>query len=416
MRSGGIPISRTANSYCPEDHRTRRWMCEWTRRSTAAFLGTEIQEKSATWGVRRPGGLQERGEGQAEGLRPRDDGVVLPAPAERDEGERQAGRQLPVRPAARARHSLHVEAVDHVRLEALLVQRHAGPPVRGLQLLQLGDRGAPPAPHHRQRLHRTPAGRGLSHGSVDATLAPGTATNGLDGASSRRPNRRYRVGLILEEALGHQTHAKNLQLAVPRDPEIEAAWGLIPFEVDGFAARLPLYGSNWTVRAGLRARRHLAAMEREGPLDALFIHTQVPAVLALDWVRRVPTVVSLDATPLQYDALGASYGHSAGPRWLERLKWRMNRAVFQGARHLVAWSEWARRGLAEGYGIDAGRVTVIPPGTHVSAWTRPTPRRSAWWADAGPVRRRRRASEREGRCCWRPFTRCAGLCRWSWTW
>jgi glycosyltransferase involved in cell wall biosynthesis len=201
-------------------------------------------------------------------------------------------------------------------------------------------------------------------------------------ASSRTRNRRYRVGLVLEEALGHRTHAQNLQLAVPRDPEVEAAWGLIPFEVDGFAARLPLYGSNWTVRAGIRARRHLAAMERKGPLDALFVHTQVPAVLAPDWVRRVPTVVSLDATPLQYDSLGASYEHAAGPRWLERLKWRMNRAVFRRARRLVAWSEWARRGLAEGYGVDAGRVTVIPPGTHVSAWTSPTARR----LHAGPMR------------------------------
>lgn len=197
-----------------------------------------------------------------------------------------------------------------------------------------------------------------------------------------RPNRQYRVGLILEEALGHQTYAQNLRLEVPLDKGIQAAWGLIPFEVDGFAARLPLYGSNWTVRAGLRARRHLAAMEREGPLDALFIHTQVPAVLALDWVRRLPTVVSLDATPLQYDSLGDSYGHATGPRWLERLKWRLNRAVFQGARHLVAWNEWARRGLAEGYGVDAGRVTVIHPGTHLSTWKSPAPRRSS----GGPMR------------------------------
>jgi glycosyltransferase involved in cell wall biosynthesis len=184
----------------------------------------------------------------------------------------------------------------------------------------------------------------------------------------------YRVGMIVEQALGHRTHAENLQRAVPQDPEIEAVWGLIPWEVGGLAARLPLYGSNWTVRAGLRARRHLTRMARSGRLEALFFHTQVPAVLALDWVRRVPTVVSLDATPLQYDALGASYGHATGPAGLERLKWRLNRAVFHSAGHLVAWSDWARRGLGEGYGVDAGRVTVIPPGTHVGEWARPAPR------------------------------------------
>lgn len=184
----------------------------------------------------------------------------------------------------------------------------------------------------------------------------------------------YRVGLIVEEALGHRTHAQNLRRSVPMDPEIAPAWGPIPFEVDGLAARLPLYGSNWTVRAGLRARRLLSGMARAGPLDALFIHTQVPAVLALDWVRRIPTVVSLDATPLQYDALGASYGHATGPEGLERIKWRLNRAVFRSAGHLIAWSEWTRRGLAEGYGVDERRVSVIPPGTHVSAWARPSVR------------------------------------------
>lgn len=183
-----------------------------------------------------------------------------------------------------------------------------------------------------------------------------------------------RVGFIIEQALGHRTHAQNLREAVPRDPEIDAVWGLIPFEVEGVAARLPVYGSNWTVRAGVRARRHLARVAAGGPLEALFVHTQVPAVLCLDWLRRVPAVVSLDATPLQYDALGASYGHSAGASWLEGLKWRLNRAVFQRARHLVAWSEWARTGLAEGYGVDPARVTVLPPGTQVEAWKRPVPR------------------------------------------
>jgi glycosyltransferase involved in cell wall biosynthesis len=192
----------------------------------------------------------------------------------------------------------------------------------------------------------------------------------------------FRVGMIVEGALGHRTHAQNLQRAVQGYPEIDAVFGVIPWEVEGLAARLPLYGTNWTVRAGVRARRLLADMTRARPLDALFIHTQVPAVLALDWVRRLPTVVSLDATPLQYDALGGPYGHEPGPGWLEGLKWRLNRAVFRRASHLIAWSEWARRGLAEGYGIDASRVVVIPPGTQVNAWTRPSgqPRGS------GPVR------------------------------
>jgi glycosyltransferase involved in cell wall biosynthesis len=193
---------------------------------------------------------------------------------------------------------------------------------------------------------------------------------------------RLRIGFIVEQALGHRTHAGNLQQAITGDSELEPVWGLIPYEVGGWAARIPLFRSNWTVRAGLRARRQLASMARGGRLRSLFIHTQVPAVLVPDWVRSVPTVVSLDATPLQYDELGAVYAHTTGPARLERVKWRLNRAVFDGARHLVTWSRWTRNGLAEGYGVDPKRVTVIPPGVHTRDWTRPEVRRD----HGGPVR------------------------------
>jgi glycosyltransferase involved in cell wall biosynthesis len=184
----------------------------------------------------------------------------------------------------------------------------------------------------------------------------------------------YRVGFVIEQDLGHRTHSENLREAVPQDRQIDAVWGPIPFEADGFAARLPVYSTNWTVRAGLRTRRAVAAMTRGTPLDALFIHTQVPAVLALDWVRHIPTVISLDATPIQFDQLGSAYGHRTGPAWLERLKWRMNRAVLHAARHLVAWSRWAEHGVVDQYGVPSERVTVIPPGVHTGDWARPEPR------------------------------------------
>ena len=63
---------------------------------------------------------------------------------------------------------------------------------------------------------------------------------------------------------------------------------------------------------------------REDPLDALFVHTQVPAVLLGRWMRRIPTVVSLDATPLQYDELGHVYSHGVGPPRIEQAKHALN--------------------------------------------------------------------------------------------
>ena len=184
----------------------------------------------------------------------------------------------------------------------------------------------------------------------------------------------YQLGFVLEQALGHVTHTKNLQANIPRDPEVQAHWALVPFEVQGLAARVPIYKSNWTVRAGLRARRAVARLARTTRLDALFFHTQVPAILATDWLRRLPGIVSLDATPLQYDQLGAFYQHAQGPVWLERVKWGLNRDCYHAARQLVTWSEWAKRSLINDYEVPANKITVIPPGVNVAEWVAPTPR------------------------------------------
>jgi glycosyltransferase involved in cell wall biosynthesis len=113
----------------------------------------------------------------------------------------------------------------------------------------------------------------------------------------------------------------------------------------------------------------------------MFVHTQVPAVLLGPWMRRVPTVVSIDATPEQYDELGEFYAHVRGPALVERFKHRMNRRCFERAAHLVTWSEWARQGLVRKYGIHPDRITVIPPGVDIRQW-RPEPSP----ASDGPVR------------------------------
>jgi glycosyltransferase involved in cell wall biosynthesis len=182
------------------------------------------------------------------------------------------------------------------------------------------------------------------------------------------------IGFIIEQALGHITHTKNLQANVPKDSTVDAHWGLIPYEVSGFAAKVPVYKSNWTVRAGLRARRVVGQLAKETPLDALFFHTQVPAVLATNWIKKIPSVVSLDATPKQYDSLGEFYAHQPGPAWLENLKWRRNRDCFREAKQLVTWSTWAKQGLIDEYEVPPDKITVIPPGVNSADWRCPTPR------------------------------------------
>lgn len=155
------------------------------------------------------------------------------------------------------------------------------------------------------------------------------------------------------------------------DAEIEAFWGLPAWNGSDRFGKIPLIGRNWTVQAGLQTRRALAAMRRKMQPDALFFHTQVTATLLPDWLKRFPSILSLDATPKQYDRLGAFYHHTPGPPWLEDAKWRLNRICFRLARHLVTWSEWARQGLVDEYGVPPEKISVIPPGVDTRLWSGP---------------------------------------------
>ena len=188
----------------------------------------------------------------------------------------------------------------------------------------------------------------------------------------------FHFGFIVEQTLGHVTHALNLKKHIAGDPTIEAEWGLPAWKQNGVTGRIPVLRSNWTLQAGLQSRAILRDLHhRSSKLDALFFHTQVTAVLSPDWLRRVPGIVSLDATPRQYDRLGAFYGHSTGPDWLENWKWRLNRDCFQLARHIITWSEWAKQGLVDEYEVPAEKISVIPPGVDLCAWANPEPATSS---------------------------------------
>lgn len=181
----------------------------------------------------------------------------------------------------------------------------------------------------------------------------------------------YRIAFVIEDVLGHITHGANLRSHVPEDPEVDPQWITLQYDVSGLGARLPVYRSNWTLRAGWMARRRLARLSRERRLDAAFFHTQVPATLSPGFIRRVPTVISVDATPRQYDELGSFYEHEVGPAALEGLKLRVARSRFRRARHVVAWSEWAKQGLVDQYGVPADKVSVISPGVNIDDWAAP---------------------------------------------
>ena len=186
----------------------------------------------------------------------------------------------------------------------------------------------------------------------------------------------YHIGFIIEQMLGHITHGKTLQKNISQASSVHTHWAFPKPDVGGFLGHV----SNWTVQAGLQSRQAIRQMQRDAKqingakMDALFFHSQVTAMLAQDWMSRIPSVVSMDATPLQYDALGKFYNHEPGSRKAERIKFLINRRCYQQARHIVTWSQWAKDGLTGEYGISAEKITVIPPGVNPLEWKRPAPR------------------------------------------
>jgi glycosyltransferase involved in cell wall biosynthesis len=167
----------------------------------------------------------------------------------------------------------------------------------------------------------------------------------------------------MEQTLGHVTHYRNLRGVIAGQADITATWLPIPFDVRGASRLVPLLRSNWSVRASWRARRALTNVLAARPLDALVFHTQVTALFSPAIMRQIPTIVSLDATPLNYDSVGCYYGHRpAGDGLLDRQVYRLNHRVFHAATGLVVWSDWARRSLELDYGVDPARVRVLAPG------------------------------------------------------
>ncbi len=175
------------------------------------------------------------------------------------------------------------------------------------------------------------------------------------------------MGFALEYSLGHVTHAQNLKSSITKESSIVPTYVELDYHNRSEAwKRLPGIRSNWSLRASLGAYRGLAP--QIGKLQAILFHTQVTSLLSTRLMKRVPALISLDATPLQYDALGSHYGHHPGNGRVEEWKKWMNWRAFHAARHLITWSEWAKASLVQDYGVPRDKVTVIPPGIDTETW------------------------------------------------
>jgi glycosyltransferase involved in cell wall biosynthesis len=184
---------------------------------------------------------------------------------------------------------------------------------------------------------------------------------------------KRRVGFVIEQALGHVAYGMGLRQALAKRDDIECVWIEIPY-ASGRFGRLPFVGRNWTFRGSVRASRAIDRVHRKTPLDALFLHTQTISLMSARHMRRIPTLLSLDATPMNYDELGSSYGAKMDAAFIERAKLWAHRSVMQGVRQFTAWSQWTKTSLVRDYRVDPDKVTVIHPGTVISNFPDPSTR------------------------------------------
>jgi len=191
-----------------------------------------------------------------------------------------------------------------------------------------------------------------------------------------------KILFVMETGLGHATFYQNLRAAAARCPDVRARWIPITFDAPGLLGRIPRLRHDIVLRAGLQAWAEVRRAYREDPPDVLFLHTQMVSVFCHGFMARTPAVVSLDATPKQFLALGPQYGFSTNPDTpLERRRDRWCRRAFGASARLFTWSQWAADSLAADYGVPQTKVRVFSPGVDLAQWSPgPAP------APGGPLR------------------------------
>lgn len=184
-----------------------------------------------------------------------------------------------------------------------------------------------------------------------------------------------RVGFVIENHLGHRALMSNLSAAFANEAGIDPVW--LPLEpTGGLLARIPHVKNKHALIFGVRARRALAKAEAAGRLDACFMHTQRMAHLVVDRMKRVPTFLSIDATPLQLDRhyrtlMGLRPQH--GTRYY-KVRDAIHRRTYGAARGMITMSQAVADTLSADYGVDPKDVLVLWPGVDTAKWS-PDPNR-----------------------------------------
>jgi glycosyltransferase involved in cell wall biosynthesis len=178
-----------------------------------------------------------------------------------------------------------------------------------------------------------------------------------------------RAAEVLERQLrGHDVEARFVSLP-PLGRVAAAATRGIP----GLGtADLDLHPVRWHVTHAVRARRRIASELRRRPADVLHLHTHGLAFLSAGEMRRVPTLLAVDATAWQWHAMGIYRRLRRHSRATLAPSLAMERRALRRAATVLAFSRWSRRGVEEA--APGAHVVEHHPGIDLDEF-RPAPRR-----------------------------------------
>lgn len=105
------------------------------------------------------------------------------------------------------------------------------------------------------------------------------------------------------------------------------------------------------------AKRLAVSKLHERKYSALHFHTYMLALLAIDLMRKLPTIVSLDLSSYQKAQLTIPKF-----RWTYFPNFYQEKRVFETAVKIITFSDWARKSVVEDYKIGEEKVKTVYPG------------------------------------------------------
>jgi len=204
------------------------------------------------------------------------------------------------------------------------------------------------------------------------------------GSDEERP---LRLLVIDEGVLGHRTLKAQLEAALATLPGVEATMATVP--PPGRLGRLftrnwirgsdaDLQALRWRLRWSWQGRKLLK--RHRGEVDVALVNTQALGYLAKGAMRKLPTILSIDATVGQYTALEYTPHDRWTPRQL-RLMRRLERRALRGAAAAMPWTGWNAAAVESEYGLGDLRAETVHPGLD-----------AGWWGEAAA----RRPRDRQG--------------------